>query len=405
MSSERAEPADPSAPPASRLWWAVPAVGFVLLTLVAMVFGGGSERVDFGTSYDASDRGFRGVYLLLEELRYPVERSRRSSGGEVRWVLAPGTVTARDAANLGDWVTRGGILLLAPDDSELADQLGLHVTVRGGAPQVGSARRGSNRVTLGARFREKGTPHPAEAPDVTSVLAGEREVAGPPGDRTWGKIDGHPLVTVYHRGRGEIWLLHRPDVFSNANLREADNAVLACRLADAMLRERPGGRLAFDEYCHGLRDRPSVTELLFRPPVLGVTLQVLALAALALWHYGPRFGPVRTAPPAPRRSKEEFLDALAELLARNGDRPAAFRTVRDALRRRLEGALGLPAGTAAEKVVAELARRRGIEPGPLLRLLSADHPPEGPGAGAFLAAIRQLESAAHECLRPRRGDH
>ena len=62
-------------------------------------------------------------------------------------------------------------------------------------------------------------------------------------------------------------------MLANDNLRVEDNAVLACRLADAMLAERPGGRLAFDEYCHGLRDRPSVAEVLFRPPVLGVTVQ------------------------------------------------------------------------------------------------------------------------------------
>src|SRR5687768_14431164 len=98
MSAEPAEPDDLPAPPASRLWWAVPAVGLILLTLVAMIFGGGPEKVDFGTSYDASDRGFRAAYLLLEELQYPVERSRRPSGGEVRWVLSPGEVPAKEAA-------------------------------------------------------------------------------------------------------------------------------------------------------------------------------------------------------------------------------------------------------------------------------------------------------------------
>lgn len=398
MNPEPAEPGNLAGPPTSRLWWAVPGVGLVLLTLVAMLFGGGPEKVDFGTSYDASDRGFRAAYLLLEELQYPVERSRRPTGGEVRWVLAPGPVKAKDAANLDDWVKRGGVVLLALDNPELADHLGLRVTVRNASP-----RNRLDQMTFGTRFQKKGESLPAEAPDVATVLAGESEVTGPSGDRTWGRIDGRPLVTVYRRGRGEIWLLHRPDVFANANLREGDNAVLACRLAEAMLHERPGGPLAFDEYCHGLRDRPSVTELLFRPPVLGVTLQVIALTALVLWHYGPRFGGVRPPVQTPRRSKEEFLDAMAELLARNGDRAAAFCTVRDSVRRRLEESLGMPSGTPAEQVVDELARR-GFETGPLLRLLSADSPPNGSGVGAFLTAIRELESAVHEYLRPRRGN-
>jgi len=36
--------------PASRLWWAVPAVGLVLLALIGIVFGGGPEKVAYGTS-------------------------------------------------------------------------------------------------------------------------------------------------------------------------------------------------------------------------------------------------------------------------------------------------------------------------------------------------------------------
>ena len=110
--------------------------------------------------------------------------------------------------------------------------------------------------------------------------------------RPWGTIEGKPLVTAYPRGRGELWLLHRPDVLRNHNLRQADNAILACRLAEVLLAERPG-TLAFDEFVHGLRDRPGVTELLLRPPMTAVTLQSLALTALLLWHYVPRFGAVR----------------------------------------------------------------------------------------------------------------
>jgi len=91
MTSTAPFTADSPIPLASRLWWTVPAIGLVLLALIAMIVGGGPEKVDFGTSYDASDRGFRGVYLLLEELGYPVERSRQASGGEIRWItLATG---------------------------------------------------------------------------------------------------------------------------------------------------------------------------------------------------------------------------------------------------------------------------------------------------------------------------
>jgi hypothetical protein len=197
--------------------------------------------------------------------------------------------------------------------------------------------------------------------------------------------------------------LNRPDVLVNEHLRGADNAVLASRLAEQMLDARPGARLTFDEYCHGLRDRPSAVDLLFRPPVLGLTLQFLLVAAVAVWYFGVRFGPVRPTPPPARRSKEEFLDAMAELLVRKGDRADAFRSVRDDFRRRVETNLGLPAGTRPELTAQEAARRRGVNPGPLLELLIATAPPAGTGGKSFLAAIHQMDSLSHECFtdRPR----
>jgi hypothetical protein len=143
-----------------------------------------------------------------------------------------------------------------------------------------------------------------------------------------------------------------------------------------------------------------VTELLFRPPALFVTLEALALVLLVLWQSMIRFGPLQPAPQPARRSKEEFLDAMAELLERNGNRAEAYRTVRNAVLRKLETALAIPAGTPIEDTMQEAARRFRIDPEPLQRLLEANGPP-GNDAHAFLQAITQLESAAHECFAPR----
>src|SRR5438270_11558736 len=123
-SLEAAAPPDPFAA-ASRLWWMVPLAVFALLVLLALVLGSLPAPPGFGTSYDASDAGFRAAYLLLEDLGYPVERSRRVGGGSVRWVLFPGDATAKDAASLDDWVQRGGIALLAVTDDEFAKGMGI----------------------------------------------------------------------------------------------------------------------------------------------------------------------------------------------------------------------------------------------------------------------------------------
>jgi hypothetical protein len=374
--TDDAAPAAP--PPATRLWWAVPAAAFLLLVVLALIIGPPPDPGGHGTSYDASDIGFRAGYLLLEELHYPVERSRQATGGAVRWVLDPTDKREQDVANLDGWVRRGGVALLAVEDDDFATALGLRLRVR-------------------HADKSPKSPHvePASGRGVESLDVGGTRVEAD--GEAWDgvRVGGEPLVTIVPHGSGELWVLRRPEVLRNANLRHPGNAVLACRLAEAMLAERPG-QLAFDEYYHGLRQRPGVAALLFRPPMLWVTLQALLLTALVLWYYAPRFGPLRPVPPPNRRSKEEYLDAIAALLQRKGDTADAFRTVQLDLLRRVESDLGLPAGTPVEETVREAARRRAVRAEPLLFWLTTPAPPQGAGADAFLDALHQLETARNE---------
>jgi hypothetical protein len=364
--------------PANRLWWAVPAAAFLLLVVLAMVIGPPANPGGKGTSYDASPAGFRAAYLVLEELHYPVDRSRQAAGGSVRWVLEPTDTKEKDVLSLDGWVRRGGVVLLAVTDDKYAQHLGLNLTVQT-KPRIPSIE-------------------PAAGSDVDSLDTGNArvDVAGPT-SRAWDgvRVNNEPLVTIVPHDRGEIWVLRRPEVFRNQNLRHPGNAVLACRLAEAMLRRQPG-ELVFDEFSHGLRARPGVAALLFRPPMLFVTLQALAPAALVLWYFAPRFGPVRPVSPPSRRSKEEYLDAMATLLRRKGDTVDAFRTVQRDLRRRVESDLGMPAGTPVEQTVREAARRRAVDPDRLYSLLAAPGPPQGAGVAALLDALHQLDTARHE---------
>lgn len=393
----------------SRLWWLVPAIAVVLLALVALIVGDRRDKLNYGTSYDTSGSGFRGVYLVLEELGFKVERLRKAIGGDARWILYPTKVGAREVGVIDDWVRNGGRILLAVDDDEFTNEFGLEVMVENGPAgktEVAKANRDHDLERLPVPIQpapphKAGEPYPTDIPDASQVYAGPTVVTGPRGGRVWGRIDDKPLVTIYQHGQGEIWLLNRPDVLTNANVREGDNAILACRLAEATLSGRRGERLAFDEFSHGLRDRPNVFELLLRPPVRAVTLEALLLTGLVVWYFGVRFGPLRHRPPPSRRSKEEFLDAMAELLTRKGDRDDAFRTVRDSFVRRLETDLGLPAGTAIEHTVHEAERRRGLPAEPLRMILAADGPPEGTSAKAFLTALHQLAELERGRTRPK----
>jgi hypothetical protein len=219
----------------------------------------------------------------------------------------------------------------------------------------------------------------------------------------WAEAGGKPVVSIHEHGAGQIWLLQRPELLTNRLVGKADNAVLVCRLAEAMLQEQPG-QLAFDEYFHGLHERPGVIELLLQPPALWVTLQALLLTLVLLWHYVPRFGVIRPLAQASRRSQEEFLDAMAALLARKGDYTEALHTARAELVRVMERELGLPAGAPTVLLIRETVKRRPIPEERLLRLLADDHFAIGNrqstigNAKAFLNAMNELETVRNEFL-------
>ncbi len=364
----------------ARLWWAVPAGVVLVLLLLVMVFGPTPQPLKHGTSYDASPEGFRAAYLLLDELGYPVARSKRPVGGAVRWVLFPNAAAKEAQKPLSSWVQGGGIVVLADATGEFARQQGWPV------------EREPSEATA--------TEEAASGPGVTRLAAGKVRLqwTGPPG-RVWATAGDQPMVTIHSWGRGEVWLVHRPEFLTNRFLGQADNAVLLCRLASAGLQGR-AGQLTFDEYCHGLRERPGVTALLLQPPMLWVTLQGLLLLGVLLWQLGPRFGALRPVPLPSRRSKEEFLHSLAALLEQKGDYADALATVRADFVHALERDLGLPAGTPREQLIEEALRRRPIHRERLQPLLAQPAPPVRTAA-AFVQALHELEAARHEFFHGR----
>jgi hypothetical protein len=362
----------------SALWWMVPGVGFVVLVALAVVVGGQPGQGGTESSYDATPEGVRAAYLLLEELGYPVTRSKRPAGRGVKWVLFP-THAQKDVDVLDRWVRDGGTLVLGAFPGEFTAKLGLRLQER--------------------RLPAGGDEAAAEGLGVTQLDGGRTEVSGPdPDGRVVVRAGGAPFVSVHPWGRGEVWLLNRPDFLRNRLIARADNGVLVCRLAEAVLEQQPGG-IEYDEYFHGQRERPGVTDLLLQPPTVWVTLQGVLLAGFILWHVAPRFGAVRAEAPAARRSRTEFLEAMATLLERKGDYADAYRTARDDLLRELSRDLGLPAGTPPLQVARAAARRRPVSAETLETLLSTGTPPET-GTVAFLRGINELERVRAQYFSP-----
>lgn len=375
----------------SRLWWTVPATTVLLMLLISLVVDLQPDRPDAGTTYDASQGGLRLAYLLMEDLGYPVSRSKRPVGEKIRFVFFP-TKVDDEARVVGEWVRGGGVLVLADDKPDFARHLGINLDIK--------------------QDREAAVATVTGVPDVERLAIGKTRVStsGSPGE-PWGRSGSEPIVTRRAHGQGQVWLLHRPDVVTNQYLRENDNALFLCRLADELLSTR-SGPIAFDEFFHGLRSRPGVTELLLRPPALAITLQSLVLVVVLLWARSPRFGALRQPKAQSRRSKEEFLDALAALLERKGDAADALQGVRAELRRDLEQALGLPQGLSDQEFATEVARRRGLDSVRLLRSLRQEPGRGRAGAASLVTTMTELENLRDEFFQrrhhpssPRRGRH
>jgi hypothetical protein len=443
------------------IWWAVPASCILILLTLAMLLGSPEHTPEKGTSYDASWQGFRAAYLLLERLGYPVVRLKRPLGASIRWVLFP-KPSRDDPAMLKQWLRGGGTLVLADNSPEFARQLGVTIHIKdvdatepvaatsskdppigkgqdeeneasGDTPLSPHGHRGQDEgeqssgtipLTPNSERRQGGTEEASAATprsppggrgqgeggeatntrsqvfsEMKHIDGGSTRTEGPQDfDERWLGPDGQPLVTIYRQGRGEIWLLNRPEFLTNRLIAHGDNALLLCRIADS-LSARPGAELAFDEYVHGLRDRPNVLELLATPPTLWVTIQAAVVIGLVVWHAAPRFGAIRISPPGRRRSKEEFLDAMASLLERCEDYDDAWQSVRAEFSADLAQALGLPADTPLDQVAEEAHRRGRISQSSLNRLRAARRPDRQ----TFPAQLTQLESIRDEFFsrRPR----
>jgi hypothetical protein len=361
----------------ARWWWIVPSATLLVVLTLALVFGKDEKKPRSGTTYDAGTGGFLAAYLLLEELSFPVERSRRLTQGQVRMLLEP-TADSPRAQILGDWVRAGNVLILADSAGDFAKAMGLKVEVKThtDSPEIEKATG-------------EGIGHLA-AGTVRLDYSGQIE-------RVWVEAGDKPAVTVDSLGVGKIWLLNRPQLFTNKNLKQADNAVLLARLAETVLAEHQGP-LYVDEYFHGMRDRPGVIQLLFEPPATWITVQSGLFLGILLWYFVPRFGTAREVAPPARRSRQEFLEAMASLLERKGDAADAYQAVRDDVLRDMEAELGLPGATHSAEVIEEAHRRRRLSEGALARLRTARLAARA-GSGALLEALNQLESARDEFFR------
>jgi hypothetical protein len=150
---------------------------------------------------------------------------------------------------------------------------------------------------------------------------------------TYAYSNGKPSLVSFREGNGMVWLSGSLYMFSNRALHDLNNAAFILNMLNAIPRN---GSVSFDEARHGFGSTNSLQAWLFNTPsgwgvLLGVVLTMTFLAMR-----GRRFG---RAVPLPdnrlRREPVEYIQAMANLFRRSGQRGEMLKHYRAHLRRRL----------------------------------------------------------------------
>ena len=319
------------------LWLALAAIGVVGILAVGRNDGRGGPLDPDGTS----PLGAKALVLLLE-----------SFGAEVDVVAVPGAdheVSIMLADQLGengvttmdDWVSSGGILVVADLDSGYA---GRAVTAGAGDPGL---------CTLDA-------------------LAGVGAIAGPlisieidPGDASCFGDRTAAVVVARSVDAGTVVTVGAAGALVNESLADADNAGLAV----ALLAPRPGTRVAFVHGALvGAGDR-SLGDLIDEGLKWGFLQLGIAFAVFALAK-GRRLGqPVEEDLPV-RIAGSELTSAVGNLLERT-HRPAdTGRRLQQGLQHDLVRRLGLPVTASVQMVADTAAARSPVEADRVVEVLT-----------------------------------
>jgi hypothetical protein len=322
---------------------------------------------DIPTTRSSAGTGALALYNWLGQVGYDVRRLEYRAfeldeGDAALVVLNP--TTAINQAHIDtilEWVDRGGTLILADDSAlafsasdELLDQIDVYRDVYSGTLTIDRAYPAQpvlDQPPTGELVLKTGR---VLVPQTQSYV----KLAGP---------RGADVVIGMKRGQGYIFLSSATYPLTNAGLRDANNAALVLN----MLRRVPkGGRIQFDEYHLGFFTPPSPSRVLLGSPLGWAAAYALLATGLYLLLSGRRFGrPVPVKEELARRSSAEYVESMADLLQRAGQRGYILKHYHTVLKRRLAAPAGISPQLDDPAFVRELARFRQVDEQALLTLL------------------------------------
>jgi hypothetical protein len=182
--------------------------------------------------------------------------------------------------------------------------------------------------------------------------------------------DGNPAAATWELGEGRVLVCSSPDVFSNRSLLVPEQRRLAVRLVETIHDHHRvlGGSeppIVLNEYLNA-SGAYQHTGVLLSPALRSGTLQLLAVAVLALWFGFHRFGPAAVVTTQRRRSLTDTAKAAGSLQYRLQDGGSVVAGYLDYVQTQL----GRRYGPAVRLDRPEtLAARTGLDPEVITREL------------------------------------
>ena len=341
------------------------------------------------TSFGIMRNGYKAVFDLLSELKFPVTRSYRRPSlldeNQTMWFVAPSFLqderpTAGSiSGEVVNWAARGGTaVLFGSDDSDWA-MFGIHREVE---KEKGDADE--SRILMQGNLAPR--PRWLAIAELNHFAAAENQDQQQSHERVAVTANGKAFAIEIPVGKkgGRIIAVADNSFLRNENLAEADASLLVVDLVRAY------GVPTFDEYAHGLAPPSSLTlAILSSRAMLSLTLGLLTAV---LWMWSQRAWPriiVIDEPELPAPSIVSFVESLAILYSRAEDPGTVFGAYRAGFLRRLRKQLGLRADYPEGLLLERIGRDRSLPEETRHWLLARDAPAD---QRHLVAAIRAVES-------------
>ena len=323
---------------------------FVLLVVVIALTLPLSSSAPALSIRSAEPDGSMALDQWLATSGYPVQevtsRANQLDRVSLLFILNPIVeVSEQDAAQLREWVRQGHTLIVA--GSPIYTDTLLHVfSVHMDYLSLGNLNLSAAAPTL---------IHPpfdsARVETIYSVVTEREDVV------VHQFSEGLPVLVSFSEGAGIVWLSGALRPFTNLGLSDPGNARLLANLVAAVPHDASVG---FDEIVHGFGEdtQQTLSAWLFGTAPGWAILIGFALTMIYLALRGRRFGRALPLPEQQvRRDTREYIQAIATLFRRSGQRGEIVQHYDQQLRRRLSERYAVDPHLEASQLVSAVTDR------------------------------------------------